>query len=176
MAGIRGGTIYPGPSWQFGVLPFMEQRNIYDKISNLVRAGSTTAAVAFSANGVNANVAGRPLDKLIPDYMRCPSSPLPVMVDQTGSICLPTYVGIAGGVDIAPGDTTLFPSPNQTGNPTSTRVYRNRAGATITVGGHCGLRRDQQWYAAGRAARRNARLHGWNVQHDDRRRAVGLVA
>jgi prepilin-type N-terminal cleavage/methylation domain-containing protein len=132
--GIRGGTAYNGPSWQFGILPFMEQRNIYDKISNLVRAGSTVSAVAFSANGVNANVTGRPLDKLIPDYMRCPSSPLPVMVDQTGSICLPTYVGISGGVDIAPGDTTLFPSPNQTGNPTSSRVYRNRAGAMLSMG------------------------------------------
>jgi type II secretory pathway pseudopilin PulG len=130
-------TPAPGPSWQFGILPFMEQRNIYDKISNLVRSGSTVAPVAFSPNGVNANVAGRPLDKLIPDYMRCPSSPLPVMVDQTGSICLPTYVGIAGGVDIAQGDTTLFGAAaqqNLTGNPTSTRVYRNRSGAMITVG------------------------------------------
>ena len=26
-----------GPSWQFGILPFMEQRNIYDKIANLIR-------------------------------------------------------------------------------------------------------------------------------------------
>jgi hypothetical protein len=112
----------------------MEQRNIYDKIANLTRTGSTVGlATVFTAAGAN-NIAGRPLDRLIPDYMRCPSSPLPVMVDQTGTICLPTYVGIAGGVDIAQGNTTLFPSPNLSGNPTSTRTYNNRAGATLTFG------------------------------------------
>jgi prepilin-type N-terminal cleavage/methylation domain-containing protein len=128
-----------GPSWQYGILPFMEQRNIYDKIANLVRSGSAVANVAFTANGANANIApagSRPLDKLVPDYMRCPSSPLPVMSDQTGSICLPTYVGIAGGTDItltATPNTTLNPNPNLWGVPTSTRAYVNRAGATITM-------------------------------------------
>lgn len=137
--GIRGGTTYPGPSWQYGVLPFMEQRNIYDKIANLTRSGATGTnlpSAAFTANGVNANVAGRPLDKLVPDYMRCPSSPLPVMVDQTGTICLSTYVGIAGGTDIlttAQANTTLYPNPNLLGAPySSTRTYNNRAGVTMS--------------------------------------------
>ena len=129
-AGTRGAPSL-GPSWQYGILPFMEQRNIYDKIANSIRAGgpvSTGSGVrSFSAaqmNGVNATNGA--LHKLVPDYMRCPSSPLPVMTDQTGSICLPTYVGIAGGVDIRPGNTVLFPQPNLWGNPTSTRTYRNR--------------------------------------------------
>ncbi len=30
-----------GPSWQYGILPFMEQRNIYDKIANTIRAGGS---------------------------------------------------------------------------------------------------------------------------------------
>ena len=114
----------------------MEQRNIYDKIANLIRSGSTAARRLHSPpHGANANIlpaGSRPLDKLVPDYMRCPSSPLPVMSDQTGSICLPTYVGIAGGTDItlttAP-NTTLNPNPNLWGVPTSTRAYVNRAGA-----------------------------------------------
>lgn len=144
MGAMHGGLRtagYVGPSWQFGVLPFMEQRNIYDKIANLVRSGSTFSTTAFSANGANLNITpplSRPLDKLVPDYMRCPSSPLPVMSDQTGSICLSTYVGITGGTDITlttTPDVVLNPSPNLWGVPTSTRYYQNRAGATLgTVG------------------------------------------
>lgn len=134
-----------GPSWQFGILPFMEQRNIYDKIANTIRAGGTvstgsigTGTMAFTAYVMNSAIppaGSRPLDKLVPDYMRCPSSPLPVMADQTGSICLSTYVGIMGGVDIAPGNTSLFQSPNLWGNPTSTRIYNNRAGVTLNTSG-----------------------------------------
>ena len=57
------------------------------------------------------------------------------MTDQTGSICLSTYTGIMGGVDIAPGNTTIFTFPQQLGNPTSTRTYANRVGCTIaTIG------------------------------------------
>lgn len=138
--GIRANvstTLALGPSWQFGILPFMEQRNIYDKIANTIRAGgsvnTSTNGYAFSANVMNSMIAGRPLDKLVPDYMRCPSSPLPVMTDQTGSICLSTYVGIMGGVDIRPGETTIFTNGNLWGNPTSTRTYYNRAGCLLTT-------------------------------------------
>jgi hypothetical protein len=131
--GLRTAAVL-GPSWQFGILPFMEQRNIYDKISNLTRAGSAVGATAFTAAGVNTNVAGRPLDKLIADYMRCPSSPLPVMENQTGTICLPTYVGITGGVDINPTVTTLYPTPAQFGIPSAGRVYQNRSGCLVAGG------------------------------------------
>jgi type II secretory pathway pseudopilin PulG len=134
--GLRGTPVL-GPSWQSGILPFMEQRNIYDKIANTIRAGGPAGPV-FSANFMNLNITGRPLDKLVPDYMRCPSSPLPVMTDQTGSICLPTYVGIAGGVDItlttAP-NATINPQPNLWGSQTSTRSYVNRHGCTMASGG-----------------------------------------
>lgn len=137
VAGTTNST-FVGPSWQFGILPFMEQRNIYDKIANLQRAGvALPAGGPFTAQGAN-SITGRPLDRLVPDYMRCPSSPLPVMNEQTGTICLPTYVGIMGGTDItltATPDATLNPSPNLWGLPTSTRLYRNRAGGLITVNG-----------------------------------------
>ncbi len=133
---VGAGQSLLGPSWQYGILPFMEQRNIYDKIANVIRAGGAAPpANVFSANTMNRLITpalSRPLDKLVPDYMRCPSSPLPVMTDQTGSICLSTYVGIAGGVDIAQGDTTIFTAwSSLVGNPTSTRSYRNRAGCLI---------------------------------------------
>jgi type II secretory pathway pseudopilin PulG len=131
-----------GPSWQFGILPFMEQRNIYDKIANTIRAGGsvnvTTTTNAFSANTMNRLILpanSRPLDKLVPDYMRCPSSPIPVMTDQTGSICLSTYVGIMGGTDINQ-NTTIYPFQAQLGIPSAGRTYANRAGCTVaTIGG-----------------------------------------
>jgi prepilin-type N-terminal cleavage/methylation domain-containing protein len=134
-----------GPSWQFGILPFMEQRNIYDKISNTIRAGgiANTGSLAktFSANIMNTAITPantRPLDKLVPDYMRCPSSPLPVMTDATGSIALPTYVGIAGGVDILRTDhsnyATLYPQTNLWGAPSTTRNYLNRNGVLLGSG------------------------------------------
>jgi len=133
-------TLAYGPSWQYGILPFMEQRNIYDKIANTIRVGgnvtTTGGGIPFSANIMNTAIAGRPLDKLVPDYMRCPSSPLPVMTDQTGSICLPTYVGIAGGVDITTtNNPSIHPNPNLWGNPTSTRSYQNRHGCIYSSGG-----------------------------------------
>jgi hypothetical protein len=135
-------TLSLGPSWQYGILPFMEQRNIYDKIANTIRAGGSvnvnTITNAFSANTMNRMILpanSRPLDRLVPDYMRCPSSPIPVMTDQTGSICLSTYVGIMGGVDIAPGNTTIFPFQAQLGMPSNGRTYANRNGCTVaTIG------------------------------------------
>jgi type II secretory pathway pseudopilin PulG len=110
-----------GPSWWFGTLPFCEQRNPYDKILATQRAGVTPvrAFIANDQNAVNANM----LFTMIPDYMRCPSSPVPVMESATGVICMPTYVGIAGGANIAAGGT--FPlSPHMTGY--TGRIYQNR--------------------------------------------------
>ncbi len=122
-----GGQSILGPSWQFGVLPFMEQRNIYDKISQLGRPGGPTAPnPGFTADFVNTNVTGQPLTKLVPDYMRCPSSPLPVMETQVGPICLSTYTGIAGGTDIS-GDTNIYPATGSNDRPpNSNRTYVNR--------------------------------------------------
>ena len=99
-----------GPSWWYGTLPFMEQRNIYDKIAAVMRVGSLAPRYAPTGspdppNGIrNADPAvGAAIRTLRPDYMRCPSSPCPVTRDQDGDPgCLPSYVGISGGTDIAP--------------------------------------------------------------------------
>lgn len=132
-AGARRATYpsRPGPSWWFGAMPFLEQRNIYDKISNLMRAGTQAPRYAFSGGprGI-ANVSTSVRDSLrtlIPDFMRCPSSPIPVTRSQNGDYgCLPTYVGITGGTDIAP---EPYPGggayvQNQ-GIPNSNRIYNN---------------------------------------------------
>lgn len=114
-----------GPSWWYGIMPFIEQRNIYDKIQNTQRSGVT--ALIFAAGDLNAGITGAPLAALVPEYMRCPSSPLPVMETQTGPVCLPSYVGIAGGCDIgnASADYSTGTGPANWA-PVSTRVYINQ--------------------------------------------------
>ncbi|MCY2991619.1 MAG: DUF1559 domain-containing protein [Planctomycetota bacterium] len=124
-AGMAGESEKLGPSWWYGTLPFTEHRNVYDKIAALQRAEAPGNG-AFNAENINANVSGSPLSTLVPEYMRCPSSPLPVMETQTGPIVLPTYVGISGGCDI---DAS---SPDYRGGaaglvpPISPRPYVNR--------------------------------------------------
>ena len=94
-----------GPSWWFGVLPFAENRVIHDQIMQTQRPGGPERH-AFCADDMNA--AEIPLDRFVPDYMRCLSSPLPLSESVTGPILLPSYVGIAGGCDIDP-DSLDYP-------------------------------------------------------------------
>jgi prepilin-type N-terminal cleavage/methylation domain-containing protein len=124
----------PGPSWWYGTLPFMEQRNMYDKIAALMRPGTQAPRYALEGspdppNGIDAYPAVRDaIRKLVPDYMRCPSSPLPVTRSVNGDFgCLPTYVGISGGTDIAPEPYAGGPTYTQAlGVPSTNQVYRNR--------------------------------------------------
>jgi prepilin-type N-terminal cleavage/methylation domain-containing protein len=126
----------PGPSWWYGTLPFMEQRNMYDKIAALMRPGTQAPRYALSGgpnppNGINAYPQVRDaIRKLVPDYMRCPSSPLPVNRHPTNgrSGCCPTYVGITGGTDIAPEPYPgADPYQQQAGGvPSYTQEFRNR--------------------------------------------------
>ena len=98
---VKDGTSLLGPSWWYGILPFIEERNMYDKIARI------RPQVAFNEATLDAAIGGpqNPIKRLVGRYMRCPSSPLPVTEMQGGPICLPTYVGIAGGCDIDPNTT-----------------------------------------------------------------------
>jgi prepilin-type N-terminal cleavage/methylation domain-containing protein len=135
-----------GPSWYFGCLPYCEQRNIYDKIIALTRNGGTMGTgQGFNALTVNAQVA-QALNTLVPDYMRCPSSPLPVMESQTGPICMPSYTGIAGGTDITinsgngsnPQQYGLPAAASNNRAPTSSKTYTNRFLAEVGGTGGAG--------------------------------------
>jgi hypothetical protein len=108
--GRNGGEPVLGPAWWYGILPFIEQRNIYDRIHATQQAGQ--AAPVFNAHQLDdARIGIRgipwpkapeiPIANLAPDVMRCPSSPLPRMETKTGPILLPSYVGISGGTDIS---------------------------------------------------------------------------
>lgn len=141
-AGSADETARLGPAWWYGTLPFAEQRNIYTKLEALQASGAPGNG-AFNAQNVNAHIPGAPLNRLVPDYMRCPSSPLPVMESANGPIVLPTYVGIAGGCDItadSPDYQAVAGTPNLV--PQSARRYSNRqkgvghvAGGIITASG-----------------------------------------
>jgi prepilin-type N-terminal cleavage/methylation domain-containing protein len=87
------GTI--GPSWWYGILPFIEQKNIQDKLRPVI--GPVPASVSGLANAGNIPLL---LAEMRPKFMRCPSSPLPITETQSGPIMLPSYVGIAGGGNI----------------------------------------------------------------------------
>ena len=79
-----------GPSWLVAVLPFCEQKNLYDLIDNQERAPT------------NANYDGSPrvqAHNAKISYMLCPSSPLPQMELYTANnLVVPSYVGIAGAL------------------------------------------------------------------------------
>ena len=119
--GMAGGNL--GPSWYVATAPFMEQRNIYDKMLSTQRPNGNTAPEW--RYGQMPNDVKDDLRRLVPDYMRCPSSPLPDFNTQTGNCAMATYTGISGGTDINPADTTLYPTV-QWGRPSSTQVYHER--------------------------------------------------
>ena len=131
-AGVSTTPIF-GPSWLYGTLPFTEGRNIYDKIAATQRSGGLgcgfTALAMDAAAGCNGALA-----KMVPEYMRCPSSPLPVMEAQlgaAGNIVLPTYVGIAGGTDIRAASVDYTGAGATLVAPVTTRNYDNRGKASI---------------------------------------------
>lgn len=84
-----------GPSWWYGILPFIEHKNIADKLKPVI--GPAPASVAGLANAGNIPTL---LAEMRPKFMRCPSTPLPISETQAGPIMFPSYVGVAGGGNI----------------------------------------------------------------------------
>jgi hypothetical protein len=85
-----------GFSWWVGILPYMEQTALYEKLDRVSSSHGSTINV--QANGIA-------VDGLVIEIMRCPSSPLPVhKADFLGRlVLLPSYVGIAGATPDATG-------------------------------------------------------------------------
>lgn len=136
-AGTAGSAERLGPSWWVGILPFCEQRNFYDKMVVLQQPGAPGNG-AFNAQNINAHIPGAPLRLLAPEYMRCPSSPLPVMEMNKGPVVLPTYVGISGGCDITANSPDYQSGVGAVGlvPPNTTGEYMNlRKGLGHTPGG-----------------------------------------
>ena len=133
--GVTGGPVL-GPSWWYGILPFIEQRNIYDKIAATQRSGVTAPIFTEGSMRGAAGIGANTLSQFGPEVMRCPSSPIQPMETQTGPIALPSYVGIAGGCDITGGtpspdyDNSLLPN----WAPNSNRIYVNQYKGIATPG------------------------------------------
>jgi DNA-directed RNA polymerase subunit RPC12/RpoP len=125
-AGPAGDSARIGPSWWFSILPYCEQRNIYDKLLTLQRPGAPGNG-AFNAENANAHIPGAPLNRLAPESMRCPASLLPVFENSTGPIVLPSYAAIAGGCDVA-ADSPDYQAVGGVARlvPNSTPKYYNR--------------------------------------------------
>jgi len=142
-----------GPSWWYGILPFIEQRSLYERIQATQRPGRPRPV--FNAHQMDDPVIGiRPtgwrerrgtLASFAPDVMRCPSSPLPLMETQTGPILLPSYVGISGGTDISNESADYAEESRRQGwwyhRPQTRNRYvnaykgRSRGGAIVTSSG-----------------------------------------
>ncbi len=134
-----------GPSWWYGILPYMEQRDVYIAISATQQSGRPGGNEFCARDMIAAGVASRDVDGTLiapfaqfePYCMRCPSSPLPVFESPTGPICLPSYVGITGGCDIDP-RSQAYVATNPDLRPTSPEgiVYQDTAkGVAATPGG-----------------------------------------
>jgi prepilin-type N-terminal cleavage/methylation domain-containing protein len=90
-----------GPASWFGIMPFCEMKNIYDKVGQVVgsvpRLGSVIDPVIATNGGGNNVVNNAELP-----FMNCPSTPMPLRDPTPGATngIMPSYVGMAGGVNI----------------------------------------------------------------------------
>ena len=95
-AGVRHGLpnsagTSSGVSWWVGILPYIEQGPLYDKLDQV-----SPNCGLIGVNATNSNAA----HGIAIDTMLCPSSPLPELI-KVGSyeVTRPSYVGIAGATD-----------------------------------------------------------------------------
>ena len=166
-AGTAGENERMGPAWWYGVLPFLGERNRYDKIQATQRFGQ--AAVPFNAQGISTALGPELLASFKPAWLHCPASPLPVMERPSGPIALPTYVGIAGGCDIREDSPDYQAVP---GTPPGLLDPKRPAPTTTGRKGRRPRRHhDLQRHVAALPVAGNGRLHGWHVEYDDRERA-----
>lgn len=83
-----------GPSWWAGVLPYMDQAPLYNK---LTFSGSHCGWVGSGGGSGDAN--GQASNGLLIPTMTCPSSPLPTLIKVGNySVVGPHYLGIAGSM------------------------------------------------------------------------------
>ena len=84
-----------GPSWYVGILPFCEQKNLYDMIEQLHKGGQNYDGAGNNITTIGGVCKGQKIP-----WMLCPSSPLPQNETiATGVITtVPSYVGISGAL------------------------------------------------------------------------------
>ena len=79
-----------GHSWWIRIMPYIEQKSIYDRFDQQ----------SYCTGWVGANAYNRDLLRDVQfHYMHCPSSPLPWMARAGVEIMRPCYTGVSGAVD-----------------------------------------------------------------------------
>ena len=136
-----------GPSWQVGILPFCEQKNLHDLLDGWERSAPTLAERnwGFSTNAQRTPPHYRQAahnQKV--NYMLCPSSPLPLTerFNNTWDIVTTSYVGISGAANNNnnasgnTGDTPyVHPIAGQNGFRETRAANHPQAGGRISGGG-----------------------------------------
>jgi prepilin-type N-terminal cleavage/methylation domain-containing protein len=76
-----------GPSWIVGILPFCEQKNLFDRMDALEKGGATYASTSMYQAANNQKI----------PWLLCPSSPVPqTEIQSSQTLVVPSYVGISG--------------------------------------------------------------------------------
>ena len=156
-----------GPSWWFGIAPFMEQRNVYDRVQSTQIPGGP-ARHEFCARDMIA--AGVAIDRLQPNFMRCHRSPLPRTESQSGADLL---------AHLRRHCRRLRHRSQLPGLPAGPRVTENEPCVPELGKRHRGRGRRYrhvQRHAASVRACEYVRLSRRHIEHHDRGRAVRLAA
>ena len=99
IGGRSNGCGYYGPSFWVGILPYIDQANLYNKFSfNGTHIGYVNGGSAGGTNGTASS-------GIVFAALFCPSSPLPAINPGNSQFC-PSYVGVSGAMpDTANGFT-----------------------------------------------------------------------
>jgi prepilin-type N-terminal cleavage/methylation domain-containing protein len=134
-AGARGGS--PGEGWGmsffYGLLPFIEQNALYERLVHVVpgSAGNQNPGHVFFGNAGAANAAVINLTRI--NTFECPSSPMDPAASWTSQrpsfSTRPSYVGISGGVD-EDGLNASPPAAGASGDTDRYLNFRQRTGIT----------------------------------------------
>jgi prepilin-type N-terminal cleavage/methylation domain-containing protein len=135
-AGARGGSAGEGfgMSFFYGLLPYIEQNSLYERLVQVVpgTSGLQNPGHVFFGNAGGANAAVLNLTRI--STFECPSSPMdpagPWTTNKPSFSTLPAYVGISGGVD-EDGLSANPPAPGASGDTDRYQNTRQRTGITV---------------------------------------------
>lgn len=110
------------PSWYVGILAFSEQQGVADQWDHQAENSRDTSMSGPGATGpTNMSL----VNGFTPEWLRCPSSPLPELVRKSDGTpegrAVPTYVGVAGAATRTGwtyhDQNRVIPNPNSTTGP-----------------------------------------------------------
>ncbi len=148
-AGVRGGNAGGGGtnesyglSFFYGILPFIEQNALYEKMVSVGTGPSTGGDMpgwtGGSAAGSAALINRAAVNNVVISSFICPSCPMPPLKDiGSCQATLPSYVGIQGGVDednITPATAASPPAPGGAGDTDRFQNKRQRSGSFYATG------------------------------------------